>query len=160
MFYRMRKLFFREWFVLVCVVSFFFTLFFVKTFSGSSFFELSCEVQSKKIQVVVLGAVERPGLYEVEVGSSIKSILEGAGLRKTADRKSLYLKKKVLNSCSLIVPEKKDKKKKNKIKVSSSMSVASYVVQGLRSPVECLRFKSLTEFLIVQKSTFLIAFSL
>lgn len=156
----MNRLFFREWFILVSVLSFVTALFFMKTFPSNPSFELEGEVSERKIQVVVSGAVEKPGLYEVSIGVSVKEIIEKAGLRKTANRKALYLKKRILNSCSLFVPEKKDKKKKKKKKVSSSMSLASYVVLSLESPVECLRFKSLTEFLIVQKSTFLIAFSL
>ena len=95
----------------------------------------SCErAQRKKIQVMVSGAVERPGLYEVDVGASVKSVLEQAGLQRVADRRALYLKKQLLNSCHLTVPKKKCKKEKKRKQVSSSMSLASYAIQDSKGP--------------------------
>ncbi len=68
----------------------------------------------KKIQVTVDGAVEYPGVYRVSPGVSIGSVLELAGFTSRSDRAALYLKKTLLSSCELHVPEKISKKEKKK----------------------------------------------
>ncbi len=93
------------------------TILLVKVFPSRLSSSLSKPVCVPKIQVTVLGAVEKPGVYEVDVGSSIQSVLNQAGLKKTADWRSLYVRKKVLNSCSLTVPEKNIKKTRKKRRV-------------------------------------------
>ncbi len=120
-------MFFREWFAVFCLFCFAASLFFVANFSSNPT-DLFCKTSPlSKIQVEVLGAVERPGVYEVEVGSSIRSILAQAGIKKTADRQRVNLKKKLLTSCRLNVPEKNLKKSKKKKESSSSISFMSYV---------------------------------
>ncbi len=74
-------------------------------------------VSHQMLQVGVFGAVERPGMYEVEVGSSIKSVMDQAELKKTADNRAIYQRKKILSSCSLTVPEKNVKKTRKKRRV-------------------------------------------
>ena len=110
-------MFFREWFVVFCFFCFAASLFFVANFSSNPP-DLFCKSRPlSKIQVEVLGEVERPGVYEVEVGSSIRLILAQAGIKKTADRQRVNLKKKLLTSCKLSVPEKKFKKEQEKKRV-------------------------------------------
>lgn len=112
----MKKLFFREWFVVTCVGSFVLIALSMETFSlraGSFAWQPSTK---KKILVVVSGAVQRPGVYEVEVGTSVKMVLKQAGLSLEADKKSLYLKKRLLSSCQLEVSSKNVKKEKRKKK--------------------------------------------
>ncbi len=119
-------MFFREWFAIFCVVGFITTLFLVEVFPSKSLIFVSESVSARKIQVKVLGAVERPGVYEVEAGASLLDLIKLAGLKKTADKRGIYLKKRVLSSCSLTVPEKKCRKSKKKKQSSSSIAVTSY----------------------------------
>ncbi|MES2199195.1 MAG: hypothetical protein V4489_03395 [Chlamydiota bacterium] len=69
--------------------------------------DVGLEGQREKVKVVISGAVLRPGEYEVEVGSSLKKVLSRAGFRSFADKKAIYSKKILLNSCEIFVPEKK-----------------------------------------------------
>ena len=119
------KVFFREWFVVFCLLCFIVVLFFVEVFAPDPVVSLCEPGIISKIQVIVAGAVDRPGMYEVSVGTSVQSVLFQAGLKKTADKNALYLKKKLLHSCSLNVPEKKSKKNKKKKTSSSSIALTS-----------------------------------
>lgn len=110
-------MFFREWFAVICVLCFMVTLLFVEVFPSKQPNFLCKPVCFLKVQVVVSGAVESPGTYEVDLGSSVSSVLNRARLKKTADKRSLYLRKKILSSCSLTVPEKNVKKTREKRRV-------------------------------------------
>lgn len=118
----MRKksgLFFREWFFFLSIILFIFSVF-LSSFSGvfrspSSFVELE---GGGLVSVFIEGAVDRPGVYEVVPGDSLKKILNGAGLRSVADKKLIYMKKTVLGSCEIQVS---DKKKKKKRKINSGL---------------------------------------
>lgn len=113
-------MFFREWFAVFCVVCFITTLFLAEEFPCKSLVQLEEPAEIQKIQVEILGAVEKPGMYKVEVGSSLLELVRLAGLKKTADKEALYLKKRVLNSCSVTVPEKNVEKagKKRRLQVA------------------------------------------
>ena len=102
---------------------FFATLFFIREFPAKVFPVFESEiVQPARIRVDIFGEVERPGLYEVEVGTSIGALLKKVGVKKTGDCKALYLKKKLLHSCSLVVPEKKYQKSEQKKRTSSRIT--------------------------------------
>lgn len=88
-------------------VSLFFCLFYFASSSGAKTEEMSDCIPSETVQVTIGGAVERPGIYEVKPGSTLASICKRAGLKKTADRKKLYLKKTILSSVAIEVPEKR-----------------------------------------------------
>ena len=127
-------MFFREWFVVFFVACFIGVIFLSQVFSCKLMPLGSCRpVNPPKIEVQVSGAVQRPGVYEVELGSTLQSILGLARLKKSADRSALYLKKKVLGSCSIIVPEKKCRKSKKKKPDSSSMAPTSYADENARN---------------------------
>ena len=79
-------MFFREWFAVFCVLCFIATLFLAEEFPCKSLFQVGQPAEIQKIQVEILGAVERPGMYEVEVGSSLLELVSRAGLKKTADK--------------------------------------------------------------------------
>ncbi len=127
-------MFFREWFAVFCVLCFIATLFLAEEFPCKSLFQVGQPAEIQKIQVEILGAVERPGMYEVEVGSSLLELVSRAGLKKTADKGALYLKKRVLNSCSVTVPEKKCRKSRKKKQSSSSIAVTSYAMEASGNP--------------------------
>ena len=127
-------MFFREWFAVFCVVCFIATLFLAEVFPIKTLFWEGKSEGLQKIQVEILGAVERPGVYEVEVGASLLEIVKRAGLKKTADKGTLYLKKRVLNSCSVTVPEKKCRKSRKKKQSLSSIAVTSYVMEASGNP--------------------------
>lgn len=106
------KIIFREWFICLSVL---FSIVFLFSVSGPTERGLVQEVEQdgelkEKVKVFVSGAVLRPGEYEVDVGSSLKSVLVRAGFTSFADKKALYSKKTVLNSCEVFVPEKSVKK--------------------------------------------------
>lgn len=110
------RLAFREW--IICVTSVLSVAFlFVISFSPDRR-NVQENVKNidhlKKITVVVSGAVVNPGRYEVEVGTSLKKVLDKVGFRVSADKKSLYSKKTLLNSCEVFVPEKNVKKRQEK----------------------------------------------
>lgn len=127
-------LLFREWFIVVFVVCFIAVIFLAQSFSfGVPRLEVGAPLQPLKIEVWVYGEVQSPGLYEVELGSTLQSILNKAQLKNTADKKALYLQKKVLQSCSLVVPEKKCRKDKKKKRDSSSMAPVSYADKNGRN---------------------------
>lgn len=119
---------FRERFAVFCVLSFLGSLFFMGIFP-SKVGKFSCEAcLPYSVEVRVDGAVERPGTYLIEVGSSIGDVLALAGLKKTADRRLVYFKKKILGSCQVHVPEKNMKKSKKKKTSSSSIALTSYAI--------------------------------
>ena len=114
------KLFFREWvavFFVLCL-----GIFLALSNWGECklhFFKaqdsLSKEfVERKKIQVEVSGAVGRPGVYEVDSGVSLKFVLGKACVLSRADKKSLYSKKVLLESCQVHVPEKISRKREKR----------------------------------------------
>lgn len=114
------RLFFREW-VAVCFVLCVGVFLALSNWGGSrlSFFKAQklliegalCET---KIQIEVSGAVSHPGVYEVDSGVNLKFVLDRAGLLAKADRKSLYSKKVLLESCQVHVPEKIRRKKEKR----------------------------------------------
>lgn len=112
------KLLFREWLValvaLLLVVSFVWISFPVSCDFSQSCHSISQVSQPKTIQVLVTGAVERPGSYEVPPGTSVAVLLQEIGFKPSADKRGVYLKKTLLSSCSVNVPEKKRKKKQEK----------------------------------------------
>ena len=62
-----------------------------------------------KLQIELSGEVERPGIYYVSPGTSLKSILKEAGLTKKADRKQINLKKIFYSSEKIELIAKKKK---------------------------------------------------
>ena len=110
------RLAFREW--IICVTSVLSVVFlFVISFSSNGKYvqEGMKDIdQLKKITVVISGAVLNPGEYEVEIGTSLKKVLDKVGFKVSADRKAVYTKKTLLNSCEVFVPEKNVKKKTRK----------------------------------------------
>lgn len=114
------RLFFREW-VAVCSVLCLGVFLALSNWGGSqlSFFKAQkllvegalCET---KIQVQVSGAVMHPGVYEVNAGVNLKFILDKAKLLSKADRKGLYSKKVLLESCQVHVPEKIRRKREKR----------------------------------------------
>ena len=116
------NLFFREWFV-VFVVFLSGALIFLSSanysfdFSEESFRKIKAQqgpLDQKKILVDVSGEVDFPGVYEVTAGTSIKSILEQAGLKSSADKRTFQARKILLASCKIHILEKKNKKSKKK----------------------------------------------
>jgi len=108
----MNGLRFREWFVVYCVGGFLLSLFLMETFSSAEHFPSlphAKEVKVRTIQVKVTGAVENPGEYEVYAGTSLQEVLKRAKLQQRADRRALYLKKRLFQSCELKVPQKKNR---------------------------------------------------
>ena len=120
-------MFFREWFIVFAVSCLIGVVFLSQSFSSRRSFLKPCEsLHFPKVEVLVSGAVQKPGVYKVEMGSTLQSVLEKAEPVKNADKSGLYLQKKVIGSCSLIVPEKKCRKRKKKNPGSSSMFPMSY----------------------------------
>lgn len=104
------KITFREWVICLSIVLSGCFLFFVSSplLEGTVLQEYLESGKGKEtVRVFISGAVLRPGEYEIDVGSSLKRALDRAGFRPIADRKALYSKKILLNSCEIIVPEKK-----------------------------------------------------
>lgn len=67
-----------------------------------------------RIPVTVKGLVEVEGVYQVVPGTSLKEIIQKARPLSGWDSERVYLKKVVLDSASIEVVEKKDKKKRAK----------------------------------------------
>lgn len=127
-------MFFREWFVVFFSVCFVGMIFFAQSFSCKiPSLSLCVPLQPPKVDVLVSGAVKRPGVYKVDSGVPLQSILDLAGLEKNADKSSLYPQKKVMKSCSLVVPEKKCRKSRKKKRGSSSMAPVSYTNENGRN---------------------------
>jgi hypothetical protein len=107
---KLEKILLREWFV-------FFTVFLLAAFLGGISFavyrkpfladQLAAVNENRMIFVAVSGFVEYPGVYEVPVGTTLGAVMKEARLKKEASQKGLYLKKILLNSCSVHVSEKK-----------------------------------------------------
>ena len=121
------NLFFREWFIVFVVILFGSLVFFSSVNCSFDFSEkkhFCCEgavqgpLDQKKIQVEVSGDVDSPGIYEVVIGTNVKSVLEKAGLRSSSDRRRIQAKKILLTSCKIHIFEKtagkikKEKKRK------------------------------------------------
>lgn len=78
---------------------------------------LSCEGLEKElscISVEVKGLVEFPGVYKIAPGVTVKEILLKARPHLNSDKHEVYLKKVLLDSSSVEIFEKKDKKKRAK----------------------------------------------
>lgn len=112
-----KGLHFKEW-LSVCLLLFLSVFFLISNWGiytlklqkvrERSFFE------KPVIQVSITGAVCSPGVYEVEAGTSLKSVLGKARPMKEADKQFLYTKKTLLTSCSVHVPEKTCKKREKR----------------------------------------------
>jgi hypothetical protein len=105
------RLFFQEWFVFLSIILFVFSVFpssFFGVFRSSSFLAIE---EGGLVSVCVEGSVDRPGVYQVMPGQSLKDILTIAGLRPVADKKTVYMKKTVVGSCEIQVSDKKRKKR-------------------------------------------------
>jgi|GEM_PF-5272874 len=139
------KILFREW--VVCLSGCFFLFFLLYTSPSSTRLEKdvgrTAGISSKMIQISVFGAVAHPGVYEAYSGVSLKNILDMAVLLPSADKKSLYNRKILFDSCQIIVSEKKGKKGKKS--------------GGLRSRADCPsvtgRFGPLTRILSMNMQT-------
>ncbi len=118
-------MFFREWFAVFFALSFLCVIFFSRIFTSNVVLSVEERVCSRKVCVCVEGAVDRPGRYEVNLGSSLQEVLSLAGIKKIADRKAFYLKARVFEDCLVRVPEKNVKKNKKKKNRSSSISITS-----------------------------------
>ena len=110
------QLLYREWFVLFLALLFLFFFLCVASPWSLSCFEKAQVVQSEisRIRVEVFGEVERPGMYEVEVGTSIRELVKKAGLLRSSDVKAIYGKKTLLRSCVVVVDSKERQKKEGK----------------------------------------------
>ena len=111
---------FREWITclsaLFCVGSLF-----LVSLGGKPLNEFNEDREwQEKMKVFVSGAVLRPGEYEVRIGSSLKSVLKKAGFESFADKKAVYSKKTLINSCEIFVPRKSvnNKNENNDFKIS------------------------------------------
>jgi len=126
------RLLFREWAAVWLAVGVMLVLVLAlpskKTMQGN--LEQGFEGKGKKIEVRVFGAVERPGVYEVEVGTALKEVVKLAGWKKKADRRAVYGQKRLLSACEIEVPEKKDKKDRKK-KRDSGKILSSCVLPRL-----------------------------
>lgn len=104
----MERITFREWIICLTTVSCVVSLFFISTSFERRILQESVSERELKqvVKVFISGAVLRPGEYEVEVGTSLKRVLDKAGLIPSSNKKSLYLKKTLLAPCEISVPEK------------------------------------------------------
>ena len=104
------RLFYREWFVVLVVLSFGFFFFIVAqpVFCKEDLRRvLACGSPAEKtnqIQVEVRGAVLRPGMYRVDRGTSVQAVLKQAGLFAASDISALYKNKGLFQSCLIVVP--------------------------------------------------------
>jgi DNA uptake protein ComE-like DNA-binding protein len=64
--------------------------------------------EKAEIFVTIEGAVKRPGTYTVKEGASVKSILQKAGPKHTADLRNIPIKELVINSTHWVIPELKE----------------------------------------------------
>lgn len=62
--------------------------------------------QQAKIAVLLKGAIEHPGVYTCDPGTSLGELLKEAKLAKNADRKQIVLKKILGVSQEVEIPEK------------------------------------------------------
>ena len=112
-----RGLFFKEW-LAAALLLFLASFFLVGNWGWYTLKLRKVQPYSVKkgewVQVSLSGAVCNPGVYEVEPGTSLKSVLDKAGLSKEADKQILYAKKTLLASCVVHVPEKTCKKRKKR----------------------------------------------
>ena len=63
------------------------------------------------IHVEIRGCVRNPGIYEMDLGSSIEDLLNIAELSENADISSYYLNDKLYNDQLIVIPEKEETKK-------------------------------------------------
>lgn len=110
------KLFFREWVAAIGICLVVFALFGISLLDSRAVKQArgAYGASSKVITVQVTGAVESPGVYEVDLGTSLEIVLQRAKCKASADKRSIYMKKTLLGSCSVHVPEKKERKSKKK----------------------------------------------
>jgi len=107
-------LFIREWLVSFVVLGLVGSLFFAVS-SPSTILPVDDVVsQDIPITITVKGLVEFPGVYRAPPGTTLKEIMRKAKPLSGSDAEGLYLKKVVLDSSSVEVVEKKDKKKRAK----------------------------------------------
>ena len=61
---------------------------------------------AQPIAVHVSGAVQKPGIYYVEPGASVKELLKMCPLSGSADRKKIPLKKVIYSPQKIVIEEK------------------------------------------------------
>ena len=106
-----RGLLFREWFV----VSFFMSSLGMILFSSYNSHKCArkcvenrMKIYEKKVLVSVEGAVRNPGQYTIEAGTSVQEVIKLAKPSKMADKGALPLRRVILNSCQIYVPNKNE----------------------------------------------------
>lgn len=65
------------------------------------------KIEPKTITVLLKGGVTHPGPYICKAGTSLKSLLSEAGLKKTALRRKIPFKKIIFTSQEIEIPEKR-----------------------------------------------------
>jgi hypothetical protein len=108
------KLFIREWVVACFFLGVITTLFMTSTSSDSSYKNFNTKKQPQIISVIVIGCVRFPGMYKVPAGTTVKEVLEKAEWLPNSDKNTTYRKKVLLNSVTIEVFEKKNKKNRAK----------------------------------------------
>ena len=100
----------REWIACICLFSLVFSVcsfeIFTSKFLKTSFISQKDKYDHALIEINVSGAVISPGVYKFPPGITVKEVLGSAGIRSTADKKSINFHKKIYSATELSVPEK------------------------------------------------------
>lgn len=76
--------------------------------------KINSDKSTEKIIVHISGAVNSPGVIELEEGLRVKDAIELAnGLKDNADLTNINLAEKVVDECKIYIPEKKDNDSEN-----------------------------------------------
>ncbi len=102
-----------EWFLIIAILGFIASVSLKSLINSADTAEIIqsedlVERPLKKIQVVIEGAVKKPGVYTVTQGTCLKKVLKQAKTTKQSDLKSLNLEKKIEVSERIFIPEREN----------------------------------------------------
>ena len=100
-----------EWVILLTFSLIFSSLLlftYLKTSKLSSYFSAESNQEQERLEVVVLGAVAKPGVYHAHPGDPLGEIIKKSKPKKLADLSLIDLLKKIEEPLEVIVLEKKE----------------------------------------------------
>lgn len=85
------------------------TIFLTAVFNSFSLESLDPE-KEKLISVEIKGEVNKPGVYELKLGSTYEDLFELSGLNEEADLNGFYLDETLYHEMLVVVPKKSEKR--------------------------------------------------
>jgi len=114
----------REWVAIALVLGFFASVSLIAHFTqirGDHLIEAYLPLEKREIEIVIKGAVKKPGIYSCRPGTSLKKLLDQAGISDEANRRKVPFKKILFSSQTIeVLPKKSASRESEKISLEKN----------------------------------------